>query len=340
MCNKKAAPHHYLGCESGGGMNVRQAQQWMRWYALGLCITSCGLVLGHTLFTRLFVVVLYESSTETFLDGIITGQYIHPIEHYYRGMDQSILNLVSFLCLLSWVLFGGSLSSSTRFVIVLLSTDMIFIILGYSYGSIVGWDNSDFSIGKDGGHAETFQYLKEFGMLVFFFLFLLRYRYLINLGWQTLLVYIFVDDSLRIHERVGKVIAQHCSIVSMTGLQAQDFGELIVSTFFGLLILSLLSIGYYYADSGFRSISRHLVGLFSILVSIGVIFDMVHPLLDPSYQNIIFEVLEEGGEMLTISVMAWYVHRLTTAPDPTSLYGASGVIARKFTGTVEHKPNS
>jgi hypothetical protein len=151
-------------------------------------------------------------------------------------------------------------------------------------------------------------------MLVFFFLFFLRYRYFINLGWQTLFVYIFLDDSLRIHERGGKVIAQHFFIVPIAGLRAQDFGELIVSAFFGLLMLSLLSIGYYYASSRFRSISRQLVGLVSLLVSIGVIFDIVHPMLDPSYQNIVFEVLEEGGEMLMISVMAWYVHRLTTAP--------------------------
>lgn len=302
-------------------MQVRQAQQWMRWCAVGLCITSCGMVLGHTLFTRLFVIVLYEGSTGTFLDGIITGQDIHPIEHYYGVMDQSILNIVTFFCLLSVVLFGGSLSSPTWLLILLLSTDMIFIVLGYSYGSFVGWDNSDFNIGKDGGYAETFQYIKEFGMLVSFCLFFLRYRYVINLGWQTLFVYIFLDDSFRIHERVGEAIAQHYSIVPIAGLRPQAFGELIVSTFFGLLILSLLSIGYYYAQSGFRRIAGHLVGLLSILVSIGVIFDMVHTLLDPFHQSILLEVLEEGGEMLIISVMAWYVYRLTTASDPTSLYG-------------------
>jgi hypothetical protein len=142
-------------------MQVRQAQLWMRWGALGLCILSCSLVLRHTLFARLFVVVLYEGSTGTWLDGIITGQSIHPSEHYYWVMDHSILTLVTFFGLLSLVLFGGSLSSSTWFLILLLSTDMLFIILGYSYGSIVGWDDSDFMIGQDGGYAETFQYLKR-----------------------------------------------------------------------------------------------------------------------------------------------------------------------------------
>jgi hypothetical protein len=88
-----------------------------------------------------------------------------------------------------------------------------------------------------------------------------------------------------------------------------------VSGFFGLLILSLLSIGYYYAESRFRRMSWHLLGLLSILAFFGVIFDMVHVTLDP--QNMLLEILEEGGEMSTISVMAWYVHRLTTASDPT-----------------------
>jgi hypothetical protein len=274
------------------------------------------MVVGHTLFARLFVIVLYEGSTGTVLDSIITGQHIHPIEDYYGLMNQTVLNLVTFFCLLSWVLFGGSLSSSTCLLIFLLATDTMFIILGYSYGSIVGWDNSDFIIGREGGYAEIFQYCKEFGMVVSFFPFFLRYRHLITLGWQALLVYIFLDDSLQIHERLGEAIAQHFSILPM-GLRAQDFGELLVSAFFGLLILSLLSIGYYYASTGLRGISRHLAGLLSILVLIGVIFDMVHGLLDPFLQSIFFEVLEEGGEMLTMSVMAWYVHRLTTASDST-----------------------
>ncbi len=91
----------------------------------------------------------------------------------------------------------------------------------------------------------------------------------------------------------------------MVGLQAHDFGELAVSAFFGLLILILLSIGWYCACSGFRRISWHLLGLLSILVFIRVIFDMVHIMLDPSLQIILFQVLEEGGEMITISVMAW-----------------------------------
>jgi hypothetical protein len=275
------------------------------------------MVVGHTLFARLFVIVLYEGSTGTVLDSIITGQHIHSIEYYYGLMNQSVLNLVTFLCLLSWVLFGGSLSSSTWFLIFLLATDTMFIILGYSYGSIVGWDNSVFNIGREGGYAEIFQYFKEFGMVVFFFPFFLRCRHLITLGWQALLVYVFLDDSLQIHERLGEAIAQHFSILPMAGLRAQDFGELIVSAFFGLLILSLLSIGYYYASTGLRGISRHLAGLLSILVLFGVIFDMVHGLLDPFLQSILFEVLEEGGEMLTMSVMAWYVHRLTTASDST-----------------------
>jgi hypothetical protein len=54
-----------------------------------------------------------------------------------------------------------------------------------------------------------------------------------------------------------------------------------------------------------------------MLVFFGVIFDMLHVMLDPLQQSILFEILEEGGEMVMISVMVWYVHRLTTISAPT-----------------------
>jgi hypothetical protein len=133
-------------------------------------------------------------------------------------------------------------------------------------------------------------------------------------GWQTLFVYLLLDDSLRIHERFGKSLAEFLHFSPLAGLRARDIGELLISAFFGSLIMGLLSLGYYDACRRLRRISRHLLGLFIILVFFGVIFDAMHQMIGPSMRHMaeIFEVIEDGGEMVTISLLAWYVHRLTT----------------------------
>jgi hypothetical protein len=175
-----------------------------------------------------------------------------------------------------------------------------------------------------GEYAETFQYIKEFGIAVFFFLFFLRNPYLISLGWQVLLLYILMDDSLQIHERLEKSLAQYFYGSPEVALRARTFGQLAVSAFFGSLILSLLSIGYYYASSALRKVSWHLFGLLIILLLFGIFLDTVHAVIGRSMPRMfginIGYVVEEGGEMGTISMIAWYVHRLTTDSGLTPLH--------------------
>ena len=130
-------------------MDVCQAKHWMRWCALGLLISGCGMALGHALFGHTMVDVLYEGSTGTFLDGIIEGQNFHPVEHYYAVVDRGVLKIVVRLCLLACGLLGFSFSSSTWLLVLFLSVDMLFTILECIYGLSAGFYSSDLAIGRD-----------------------------------------------------------------------------------------------------------------------------------------------------------------------------------------------
>jgi hypothetical protein len=74
---------------------------WTRWCAIGLFISGSGMALGSALFGHTLIDVLYEGATGTFLDRIITGQHVHPVEHYYAVADQRILTMSVALCLLN-----------------------------------------------------------------------------------------------------------------------------------------------------------------------------------------------------------------------------------------------
>ena len=298
-------------------MEADQVKVWLRRGAVILFISACGMALGHALFGYSLVDLLYKGSTGTFLDGIITGQRVHPIEYFYAELDQRVLKWVVGLCLLAWGLLAFSCTSSKLLLVLLLSIDVVFIVLEYFHGATAGFYPSDFAIGQDWGYAETFQYVKELGIVIFFFLFLLRNPYLVILGWQILFLYLLLDDALLIHERWGKFIAQHVFMPPETAFQARAFRTLsdhAVSAFFGLLILGLLSIGYYHAPQPLRKVSQHLFGLFIILVLFGVLLDSMHQVLGAYVPRLFMPgyVLEEAGEMVTISVIAWYVHRLVT----------------------------
>jgi hypothetical protein len=293
-------------------MDAVQAKKWIRWCAVGLLIGVGGMVLGYALFGHTLVKVLYKGATGTFLDRIIGGQEFHSIGHYYGVVDRGVRKAAVSLCLLAWVLLIISLFSSTRLLVALLSTDMLFILLGVIHGSASAALDSNFRLSKEWGYAETFQYTKEFGILVCFFLFFVRHLHPICLGWQTCFLYILLDDSWQIHERLGKFLGQYLPTSTLPGIRARDLGELLVSLSFGSIILSLVGIGYYYADGTLRKISQVLFGLLAVTVLFGVILDLGGRII--SHYSVlvgdIFYVVEEGGEMAAVSMIAWYVHRL------------------------------
>jgi hypothetical protein len=251
--------------------------------------------------------VLYEGSTGTWLDGIIVGQHSHPIEHYYAVAHRHVRKWSVALSLLGWGVLSFSCASSTWVLVLLLSADVLFILLECLYGATAGFPASDFWLGRDWGYAETFQYVKELGIVVVFFLFFLRHPHLLSLSWQVLFLYLLLDDSLQIHERVGGAIARHVHT-------RWEYTDHVASAFFGALILSLLSLGYYSAPRGLRRVSWPLFGLFITLVLFGVVLDTTHQVLGRSAPILFWigYVVEEAGEMVTISVIAWYVHRLAT----------------------------
>jgi hypothetical protein len=110
-------------------MELGQANTWTRWCVIGLFISGCGMALGYVLFGHTLIDLLYEGLTSTFFDQIITGQHVHPIEHYYAALDRRVLKVVVLLCLLAWGLFGFSHTSSTWLLVLFLSTRVAGIFM-------------------------------------------------------------------------------------------------------------------------------------------------------------------------------------------------------------------
>jgi len=196
-------------------------------------------------------------------------------------------------------------------LVLLVCADVAFFAL-HSFNRLSSSRNDLFSLSVDGGYAEVFQYTKEYWITLALFTVWWRAREGVYAAWALLFTYLLLDDALTIHETAGRVVATYWTHVPAIGLRANDFGELTVSALAGLAFLGL--IGWFYirgSDRG-RSVSRDLALLVGVLAFFGVGLDMVHGVLEALGVRAL-TIVEDGGEMLAMSIIASYVVILSSS---------------------------
>jgi len=131
------------------------------------------------------------------------------------------------------------------------------------------------------------------------------------IAWALLFTYLLCDDAMSIHERVGSIIASNFDFTPFFGLRLQDVGELAVTAISAVLLLTLIGFYYLRGLSMFQKISRDLLAMLLIIAFLGIVIDMVHIAVNPGWKlNLLFDMIEDGGEMIAMSVVAWYIFLL------------------------------
>jgi hypothetical protein len=201
-----------------------------------------------------------------------------------------------------------------RLFILFLLVDFVLIALHASHIYLEVPRGNLFSIEWELGYGEVFQYIKEFWIVSLLVLrslgsgpFRLSVQGL-NLAWGLLFLYLLADDSLRIHETLGGILAQTLGLSAWLGDKAQDLGELSVSAIAALVLFGLIAWAYRHSSKADRQISRHLTRLLGGLVLCGVVVDTIHSLIPGSLAT--WAILEDGGEMIVMSLIVSYVFQL------------------------------
>jgi len=196
---------------------------------------------------------------------------------------------------------------SSKLLNLLLLADLAFICVHCFY--LIGIVSSPlFSIEKDMAYAEIYQYIKEYWIVVLLLLLAINKRHIIYLSWSLLFMYLLLDDSLQIHERFGAYLVKHFEFKPMFELRAQDFGELSVTMLFGFLLFTFIGASYLFSDNLEKQISKHLFILVVLLAFFGVLVDMLHIAIP--WGKDIWGLIEDGGEMIIMSVIVWYTFGL------------------------------
>lgn len=220
--------------------------------------------------------------------------------------------------------------SASSFLALLVLADLVFIALHFIRGIIPIFSSKLYSLAKDGGYPEIYQYVKEFWIVLLILSVYVKTKEIRYILWAMVFAYLLCDDAIRIHERLGSIIASNLDFTPIFGLRLQDFGELAVTAI--ALVLLLTPIGFFYlrASSMFKKITRDLLVLLLTIGFFGVFVDMVGIVVSWPKGRFLLEIIEDGGEMIAISMVAWYVFLLNIRKGHAS-FSLCGLVSAALT---------
>jgi hypothetical protein len=155
-----------------------------------------------------------------------------------------------------------------------------------------------------------------------------RHRSLIYLGWVWIFLLVLADDALQLHEQWGEELGQFFALSHRFGLRPQDFGEALVFCAYALLILAIVVISYRKErNPSHKLASAGLFLLLLLLMFFSVAMDIAHMVvvtLSPDQirasLDLIFEILEDGGELIVGSLVAGFSYLLINPkPQPAAV---------------------
>jgi hypothetical protein len=164
------------------------------------------------------------------------------------------------------------------------------------------------NIELDHSLPEYFMYLKWLIAILATAVAFDRARVPIYAAWCVLFIYFLLDDALRMHEQLGGWITASLALKSTFFLRGQDIGELLVYGAVGSLLLGQIVLGFFLSgDERARRFSRTLAVALIALIFFAVVVDMLHIVafrLRLPMGHLV-GVLEDGGEMVVGSFIAW-----------------------------------
>ncbi|GIK58289.1 MAG: hypothetical protein BroJett015_39520 [Chloroflexota bacterium] len=167
-----------------------------------------------------------------------------------------------------------------------------------------------FYLDVDGGVAEWYQYLK-LALIAWLLAVLARQqRQPLYTVWLALFAFLLLDDALRLHETAGLWLANQTVLPPLVGLRPRDLGELLLTGMVALSLLTALVLAYQASQARARCFSQFLILALLALGIVGVGMDMLEQMA--TGWHVLHElliVIEDGGELIVVSVMIWLVYR-------------------------------
>lgn len=193
---------------------------------------------------------------------------------------------------------------------ILISLDVLFILGHISLVlSEAKQPNSFLLDAEDWGYPELFQYVKYstiLGLVTYLIIGQKKYAYVPAI---PLFVLLFIDDVFQLHYKAAWYFVYHLKITTVAGIKAVAIGQLLyyIGIGFGMFLFSLLFYknATYQVKKAFAQIGILLV----VFLFFGIGIDFLSVLLEnyiPTIIKALLTVVEEGGEMISLSLLVWF----------------------------------
>lgn len=120
---------------------------------------------------------------------------------------------------------------------------------------------------------------------------------------SLLFAFIWFDDSIQYHEKMGTLIDQTVVLPDIRGLRPQDIGELIAWAGVGVFFAVFALWTWRRSQPGDRDVLISIAGIFALLAFCGVALDMLHIAIGPKLADIV-GFFEDGGELFALCLAA------------------------------------
>ena len=159
-------------------------------------------------------------------------------------------------------------------------------------------------IDADGGWPEWFSYAKTLVLILLLGRMALSTRQLIYFALVLVFCIVLLDDSLEIHEDLGKSLVGVLDLKPMLGLRARDVGEVITWAGMGAIALPFVVAGFAFSKRTHVANGLALLLPFGALLFFAIFVDQVFHIWRDLFfgADIVLATLEDGGEMIAISV--------------------------------------
>ena len=201
--------------------------------------------------------------------------------------------------------------------VVLVVADLLLVWLDVLLDRQVLHD-ARFSIGWEGGFAERWQHLKAGIISVMLCAVAGRRRSAVVLTWAAVFLFVLADDALQLHERVGNHLGEVLTLPELGSLRANHLGELLYFAAIGIVTISGLLIALRAGDGEDWTLSRTLVLWLALLAVFGVVLDAIHSALRRTALGRPLELIEDGGEMIILTLALGHVYAYWTTRGGTA----------------------
>jgi hypothetical protein len=274
-------------------------------HALILSAILAGSWVLALLLSKYMLSQMYEGQSFTVLNDLLTNKDSHPLDYYIRLMQKPIAAAHILLAIIGALFITRVRESALLWLSLLVLGDTILLIFSELY------DGPLLNIVVDWSIPEWYQYFKELSLTVALFILYRDARQFIYVVFAAIAFFLLMDDAFKYHESVGHYLAPIIETTALPTMMkaAPNFIGEVLSLLPLVLILPFGAVSFFSADKETRLVAIVLLGLLVTLFVFGVVVDFLgnSTITLPGGLRKILYVVEDFGEMITMSIMLSYV---------------------------------